>query len=407
MVTPEVVLKRFREVHGVESIETAIQLVIQNYLNPGLIGSYRRFRQGQTVNINGAWFYVAETKPCSAGGIVTANTIICCGPWLQDDHLPDDATLGAIAKAEGEKFGQQLREKQQRQEGAMMAAKSTSFYQQSMKSGRSFGIGPRAVDFVKWDEDYGDDHTKNDRIPLEIRNSKSQQALIQSIYTTPMGSHLRNLCLEFVQSFEPEEPILAVLAKTLKGLKDQKSADLALTDYRSYLAQHKQDAKLATSKELLETMEVYAYNLTDPTNDTDRYRITFGDIHDSSQIKYHRVDGQNVNSRNSDINNCRTNVLPPDPISSSPSEALRDDNISVPFLATDADQAIHAQYTTCQICLHDYELDDFIRILPCGHRMHQPCSDGWLRIKAVCPVARCSGLLQLAREQQRERDENP
>ena len=44
----------------------------------------------------------------------------------------------------------------------------------------------------------------------------------------------------------------------------------------------------------------------------------------------------------------------------------------------------------CCICLTDMELDEQLRMLACGHRMHGACLRGWLRGKAAatCPLCK-------------------
>lgn len=45
--------------------------------------------------------------------------------------------------------------------------------------------------------------------------------------------------------------------------------------------------------------------------------------------------------------------------------------------------------TTCSICLVEFEENDEIRKLRCGHVFHCECIDPWLlKGKAVCPVCR-------------------
>ena len=43
--------------------------------------------------------------------------------------------------------------------------------------------------------------------------------------------------------------------------------------------------------------------------------------------------------------------------------------------------------TQCFVCFEDYEKEDGLRVLPCGHRFHVECVDRWLRSKAAdCPL---------------------
>ncbi|KAJ0397517.1 hypothetical protein P43SY_005643 [Pythium insidiosum] len=51
---------------------------------------------------------------------------------------------------------------------------------------------------------------------------------------------------------------------------------------------------------------------------------------------------------------------------------------------------IAVEPNACCICLVDYELDDELRLLPCGHDFHVPCVDEWLARNASCPTCRKS-----------------
>jgi hypothetical protein len=43
----------------------------------------------------------------------------------------------------------------------------------------------------------------------------------------------------------------------------------------------------------------------------------------------------------------------------------------------------------CQVCLNNYQLEDFIRILPCHHGFHKECVDEWLtQGQNKCPLCR-------------------
>lgn len=42
----------------------------------------------------------------------------------------------------------------------------------------------------------------------------------------------------------------------------------------------------------------------------------------------------------------------------------------------------------CLVCQCEYEKDDELRRLPCGHCFHVPCVDQWLKTKDVCPYCR-------------------
>ncbi|OLY85678.1 E3 ubiquitin-protein ligase RNF38 [Smittium mucronatum] len=43
---------------------------------------------------------------------------------------------------------------------------------------------------------------------------------------------------------------------------------------------------------------------------------------------------------------------------------------------------------TCSICLCDYEQDDILRRMVCGHHFHKDCLDEWLKINRVCPLCK-------------------
>ena len=43
---------------------------------------------------------------------------------------------------------------------------------------------------------------------------------------------------------------------------------------------------------------------------------------------------------------------------------------------------------SCAICLVDYEAEDELRNLPCGHAYHKACTDSWLAVNPSCPVCR-------------------
>merc|ERR1711871_58136 len=46
------------------------------------------------------------------------------------------------------------------------------------------------------------------------------------------------------------------------------------------------------------------------------------------------------------------------------------------------------QELACSICLGDYENEEEIRLLPCGHMFHSPCIDAWLQINRICPLCK-------------------
>eukprot|EP00922_Rhytidocystis_sp_ex-Travisia-forbesii_P035319 GHVS01052408.1.p1 GENE.GHVS01052408.1~~GHVS01052408.1.p1 ORF type:complete len:458 (+),score=60.93 GHVS01052408.1:463-1836(+) len=56
---------------------------------------------------------------------------------------------------------------------------------------------------------------------------------------------------------------------------------------------------------------------------------------------------------------------------------------------------------SCSICLCEYEEEEILRILPCGHGFHVECVDVWLATRAVCPL-RCDIIKLLCmREEER------
>ena len=43
---------------------------------------------------------------------------------------------------------------------------------------------------------------------------------------------------------------------------------------------------------------------------------------------------------------------------------------------------------SCCVCMDDIRFDEIITILPCTHKFHAPCVDGWLLIKPSCPICK-------------------
>eukprot|EP00922_Rhytidocystis_sp_ex-Travisia-forbesii_P045366 GHVS01067686.1.p1 GENE.GHVS01067686.1~~GHVS01067686.1.p1 ORF type:complete len:432 (+),score=31.39 GHVS01067686.1:348-1643(+) len=54
---------------------------------------------------------------------------------------------------------------------------------------------------------------------------------------------------------------------------------------------------------------------------------------------------------------------------------------------------------SCFICLCEYEHNEVLRILPCGHGFHSQCVDVWLATRAVCPL-RCDIIKMLCIQEQ-------
>jgi len=46
--------------------------------------------------------------------------------------------------------------------------------------------------------------------------------------------------------------------------------------------------------------------------------------------------------------------------------------------------------TECMICLADFDNNDQLRRLPCGHVYHQPCIDEWLHRCTDCPLCKAN-----------------
>jgi Ring finger domain len=48
----------------------------------------------------------------------------------------------------------------------------------------------------------------------------------------------------------------------------------------------------------------------------------------------------------------------------------------------------HKEDAVCTICLSEYEPDEDLRLLKCGHHMHKACCDTWLLQKRHCPLCK-------------------
>ncbi|KAG0438293.1 E3 ubiquitin-protein ligase [Dictyocoela muelleri] len=44
----------------------------------------------------------------------------------------------------------------------------------------------------------------------------------------------------------------------------------------------------------------------------------------------------------------------------------------------------------CTICFSDYEKDDLISVLTCGHYFHKNCIDEWIDVQQTCPICKTS-----------------
>ncbi|GAV73906.1 zf-RING_2 domain-containing protein [Cephalotus follicularis] len=47
---------------------------------------------------------------------------------------------------------------------------------------------------------------------------------------------------------------------------------------------------------------------------------------------------------------------------------------------------------SCSICQEDYEEEDELGTLDCGHSFHIACIEQWLRCKNICPICKSTGL---------------
>jgi len=47
---------------------------------------------------------------------------------------------------------------------------------------------------------------------------------------------------------------------------------------------------------------------------------------------------------------------------------------------------IREEDRNCIICMADYEDEDEVRELKCGHYFHKDCIDTWLKRKKICPL---------------------
>ena len=44
----------------------------------------------------------------------------------------------------------------------------------------------------------------------------------------------------------------------------------------------------------------------------------------------------------------------------------------------------------CSICLENYNKDNIINVLKCGHKYHKDCIDDWINDNNNCPLCRLS-----------------
>ncbi|KAF1885027.1 hypothetical protein Lal_00028916 [Lupinus albus] len=65
----------------------------------------------------------------------------------------------------------------------------------------------------------------------------------------------------------------------------------------------------------------------------------------------------------------------------------------VPAIAINLEVAYEEQETdSCTICLDEYQNQEKIGILQCGHEYHADCLRKWLLVKNVCPICKSEGL---------------
>ncbi|KAA3457778.1 E3 ubiquitin-protein ligase [Gossypium australe] len=60
---------------------------------------------------------------------------------------------------------------------------------------------------------------------------------------------------------------------------------------------------------------------------------------------------------------------------------------------TEKDCAIPGDDAVCCICLASYADNDMLKELPCSHFFHTNCVDKWLKMKALCPLCKCTVLI--------------
>ncbi|KAL7753567.1 hypothetical protein RI367_001342 [Sorochytrium milnesiophthora] len=73
----------------------------------------------------------------------------------------------------------------------------------------------------------------------------------------------------------------------------------------------------------------------------------------------------------------------------SPTSATHNDDSPAAAAGYPQQQFIHIDNPDdclCTVCLGDYEDNEQLRVLPCGHHYHLDCIDDWMRISRVCPL---------------------
>lgn len=59
---------------------------------------------------------------------------------------------------------------------------------------------------------------------------------------------------------------------------------------------------------------------------------------------------------------------------------------SLPLIEHGPDKSEKTAGSSCAVCLCDFEVEDWLRRLPCGHSFHMACIDKWLKRNKVCPL---------------------
>ena len=62
----------------------------------------------------------------------------------------------------------------------------------------------------------------------------------------------------------------------------------------------------------------------------------------------------------------------------------------VEFLRAERQEERECDDHKCSVCYCNYEKNDVLRTLPCGHHYHAECIDGWLADNPTCPMCKVS-----------------
>ncbi|KAG7397337.1 hypothetical protein PHYBOEH_000849 [Phytophthora boehmeriae] len=60
----------------------------------------------------------------------------------------------------------------------------------------------------------------------------------------------------------------------------------------------------------------------------------------------------------------------------------------LPVIAVTEGMLEASENASCAVCLHAFQVDANVRMMPCFHRFHPDCIDPWLQEKASCPVCK-------------------